>query len=174
MEVADRIVVMNRGRIAQEGTVECLYETPNSPFVFEFLGSTNILPVEVRRGEVWLAGQSTPLAVSEQADGAGELYVRPADLRVAQPGQHGVEVVVDDVQRTGPLIRAEARTAAGGQALQVEIPHLHHDTQAFVAGARLRLRLMQFSIFSGTEAAEQHQRDWRDSSSRSRPARIAG
>jgi hypothetical protein len=73
--------------------------------------------------------------------------VRPADLRVGRPDEPGMEVVVDDVLRTGPLVRAEARTAAEDLPVQIEIPHLHHDRASFVPGARLRLRLLQFSVY---------------------------
>jgi sulfate transport system ATP-binding protein len=44
MELADRVVVMNRGRIEQLGSTDELYEHPASPFVFDFLGDTNVLP----------------------------------------------------------------------------------------------------------------------------------
>ena len=148
MEVADRIVVMDRGRVVQVGSVDAVYESPASPFVFEFLGSANVLPVEVRGREVFLPGSRRPLVTdSIHPGGAAALYVRPADLRVGQPDQPGLEVVVDQVLRTGPLLHAEARAVANGAAVQIEVPHLHHDTRDFVPGARLHLRLLQFSIY---------------------------
>jgi sulfate transport system ATP-binding protein len=148
MEVADRIVVMDRGRVVQVGSVDSVYERPASPFVFEFLGSANVLPVEVRRREVFLPGSQQPLVTdSIHESGPAALYVRPADLRVGQPDQPGLEVVVDHVLRTGPLLHAEARVVANGAAVQIQVPHLHHDTRDFAPGARLHLRLLQFSIY---------------------------
>ena len=61
MEVADRIVVMDRGRVVQQGSVDAVYENPASPFVFEFLGNANVLPVEVRGRQVFLPGSTSPL-----------------------------------------------------------------------------------------------------------------
>ncbi len=148
MEVADQIVVMDRGRIAQVGTVESVYESPASPFVFEFLGNANVLPVEVRGRDVHLPGNTRPLVTdSIHESGAALLYVRPVDLRVGSPDQPGLEVVVDDVLRTGPLVHADARAVASGDRIQIEIPHLHHDTPSVVPGARLHLRLLQFSVY---------------------------
>jgi sulfate transport system ATP-binding protein len=148
MEVADRIVVMDRGRVAQVGSVDSVYENPASPFVFEFLGSANVIPVEVRGREVLLPGSSNPLVTgSIHESGPAVLYVRPADLRVAQPDQPALEVIVDQVLRTGPLVHADARVVATGAPIQIEVPHLHHDTRAVVAGARLHLRLLQFSVY---------------------------
>jgi sulfate transport system ATP-binding protein len=153
MDVADRIVVMDRGRLAQIGTVDAVYESPASPFVFEFLGTANVLPVEVRGREIFLPGGVQPLVTeSIHPGGRAALYVRPADLRIAQPGRPGIDVVVEEVVRTGPLVRAEARSTVGDARIQVEIPHLHHDTEQFVPGARLRLRLLQFSVYPAPPA----------------------
>lgn len=149
MEVADRIVVMDGGKVAQVGTVDALYEQPVSPFVFEFLGSANVLPVQARGGEIFLLEDtSTPLATAAgHPDGMLTLYVRPGDLRIAPDDRPGLEVLVDSVQRTGLLVRADVRTVTGNAPLQVELPHLHHDVKTFVSGARLRLRLLQFSLY---------------------------
>ena len=150
MEVADQIVVMDRGQIAQVGSVEMVYEKPASPFVFEFLGNANVLPVEVKGREVFLPGSARPFVTAAiHESGAGWLYVRPVDLRVGSPDQPGLEVVVDDVLRTGPLVHADARVVASGERIQIEIPHLHHDTPSVVRGARLHLRLLQFSVYPG-------------------------
>jgi sulfate transport system ATP-binding protein len=155
MEVADRIVVMDRGRVVQSGSVDSVYESPASPFVFEFLGSANVLPVEVRRREVFLPGGPRPLVTdSIYESGPAVLYVRPADLRVGPPDEPGIEVIVDQVLRTGPRVHAEARAVATGSPIQIEIPHLHHDTRSVVPGARLHLRLLQFSIYPSAAPAQ--------------------
>ena len=150
MEVADQIVVMDRGKIAQVGSVETVYEQPASPFVFEFLGSANVLPVVVKGREVFLPGCTKPLVTDAiHESGAGSLYVRPVDLRVGSPDQPGLEIVVDEILRTGPLVHADARVVANGDRIQIEIPHLHHDTPSVVPGARLHLRLLQYSVYPG-------------------------
>ena len=150
MEVADQIVVMDRGQIAQVGSVETVYEKPASPFVFEFLGNANVLPVEVKGREVFLPGSARPFVTAAiHESGAGSLYVRPVDLRVGSADQPGLEVVVDEILRTGPLVHADARVVANGDRIQIEIPHLHHDTPSVVPGARLHLRLLQFSVYPG-------------------------
>ena len=45
-EVADQIVVLNEGKVQQVGPPQELYDQPSSPFVAQFLGQVNILPVE--------------------------------------------------------------------------------------------------------------------------------
>jgi sulfate transport system ATP-binding protein len=160
MELADRVVVMNRGRIEQVGSTDELYEHPASPFVFDFLGATNVLPAEVRGRSVFLPGAERPLAIDRiHPNGPVDVYVRPGDLRLAESDAPGVEVRVLAVQRTGPIVRASAEPIADGggddgSPLTIELPHLHHDVPSFVPGAVLRLRLMQFSLYP-TEARAQ-------------------
>lgn len=49
LDVADRIVVMNEGRIEQMGTPEEVYENPASPFVYDFLGNVNLFHGRVHK-----------------------------------------------------------------------------------------------------------------------------
>ena len=148
MELADRVVVMNHGRIEQIGSTDEVYERPASPFVFEFLGDTNVLPAEVRGGALYLPGAAAPLSVNGYREtGAVDVYARPGDLRLADDGAEGLPVRVRDVHRTGPVVRVQAVTDAGGVPLTIELPHLHHDVPHLRAGDAARLRLMQYSVY---------------------------
>ncbi|MGH8455071.1 MAG: sulfate ABC transporter ATP-binding protein, partial [Nevskiales bacterium] len=148
LELADRVVVMNRGRIEQVGTTDEVYEKPASPFVFDFLGDLNVLEVEVRGRSVFLPGSETPIVTdSIQHAGPVDLYVRPSDLRLAEPDAPGIDVLVHSTQRTGPIVRAAVMTVAGQLPLTVELPHLHHDVPRFCQKGNVRLRLMQFSLY---------------------------
>jgi sulfate/thiosulfate transport system ATP-binding protein len=152
LELADRVVVLNHGRIEQVGSTDELYERPATPFVFDFLGDTNVLPAELTGRELTLPGAQQPIAIdSIHPSGPVDVYVRPGDLRLAEPGHPGVDVLVTAVQRTGPIVRAAAETLAGSFPLTIELPHLHHDVPHFRAGATLRLRLMLFSVYPRSE-----------------------
>ena len=149
MELADRVVIMNRGRIEQIGSTDELYERPGTPFVFDFLGDTIVLPAEARERGVFLSGAEQPLPNGgDHPRGPVEVYVRPGDLRLAEPGDPGIDVRVTGVQRTGPIVRASAEAVRDGVAVTVELPHLHHDVPHFSVGATLRLRLMQYSVYA--------------------------
>ena len=87
MDVADRIVVLNEGRIEQDGTPRELYERPANGFVMSFLGPVARL---------------------------GEALVRPHDLRVtAEPRDGALEAMVDRVVHLGFEVRAELQLADG-------------------------------------------------------------
>ncbi len=147
LELADRVVIMSDGKIAQVGSVDDVYERPASPLVFDFLGSTNRISAQVQDGDLVVGGQQVARYNGDQT-GSATLYVRPGDLRVAGAGDPGLEVTVLNVQRTGPIVRATVEIPPTGQRLAVEVPHLHHDVKEFVPEQTLRLRLMQFSVFA--------------------------
>jgi len=157
LELADRVVVMNRGRIEQVGSTDELYEHPASPFIFDFLGDANVLPADVRGRSVFLPGAEQPIAIDRvHPSGPADVYVRPGDLRLAEPGVVGIDVVIESVQRTGPIVRVSAQTRADRSPVAIELPHLHHDVPHFVAGAALRLRLIQFSVYARAERKPAH------------------
>jgi sulfate/thiosulfate transport system ATP-binding protein len=154
LELADRVVVMNRGRIEQVGSTDEVYERPATPFVFDFLGGVNVLPGTARGREIDVMGVNAPLPCgSFDHTGPVDIYVRPGDLRVADAGQPGFEAEILAVQRTGPIVRWDVRATALGQSLEVEIPHLHHDVKVHAPGQTVRLRLNQYSVFARGTAA---------------------
>ena len=67
LEVANRVVVMDKGRIEQIGTPGEVYDNPATAFVHGFIGESIVLPVEVRDGSVRLGGRALNIA----ADGVG-------------------------------------------------------------------------------------------------------
>src|SRR5689334_18624092 len=58
LELADRLVVMSRGKIEQVGSPDAIYDQPLNPFVFGFIGESSSLPVEIDNGEVWVGGRA--------------------------------------------------------------------------------------------------------------------
>jgi ABC-type sugar transport system ATPase subunit len=87
MTMADRIVVLNAGRIEQIGTPLELYHQPLTRFVAGFLGapSMNFLPVTVSGDTITLPGGGT-LRRSGTRQGAAELGTRPEQIRVVGEG----------------------------------------------------------------------------------------
>jgi sulfate transport system ATP-binding protein len=152
LELADRVVIMEKGTIAQVDTVDRVYEHPASPFVFDFMGSTNIIAAALHGRDLYLDDKRiATLTGSILPGGAVDIYVRPGDLRATGEQSEGFEVTVKTVQRTGPLVRASVTLATNGLPLVVELPHLHHDVPRFREGSRLYLRLMQYSVFPSAD-----------------------
>ncbi|MBR8126580.1 sulfate ABC transporter ATP-binding protein [Burkholderia multivorans] len=124
LEVADRIVVLNRGRVEQVGSPQEVYDHPQSAFVYEFLGAANRLPgTVVERGFV-AEGAAAPIAVDAEFAGPAHAYVRPHDLQLWPAAEAGHrDGIAVDVRRVIPLggsVRVELESRAGG-ALEAEL-----------------------------------------------------
>jgi putative spermidine/putrescine transport system ATP-binding protein len=126
LSMADRIAVMSRGRIEQVSSPTAIYDRPQTLFVNQFVGSTNILPGEYVAGaRVRLAGG----AVLSVADTAGRppgsrvvVSVRPEQLRLEPlPGEGRIAGVVKAVMPLGPQVVYEI-DIAGATALKVVEP----------------------------------------------------
>ena len=131
MALSDRVVVMNKGRVVQDGTPDEVYRHPRTTFVARFLGDCNILEGVVSALErdlvrVDLVGLGTVcLAVRRDAVPTGgspvKVALRPEDLRVVgEADGHGRGTVID---RTflGPEIRYLLEVS--GQRVQAMTDH---------------------------------------------------
>ena len=122
LELADRVVVMSNGRIEQVGTPDEVYDRPNSPFAFSFLGDSNAISVTVRDGEILLADQPIALGRVENGDGPARLYFRPHDVEFLDTTSDGIRGEVSAVRRNGPTCRLEVQVPGQDQRIEVEIP----------------------------------------------------
>jgi sulfate/thiosulfate transport system ATP-binding protein len=123
MEVADGVVVMNRGRIEQQGTPDEVYDHPASPFVLQFLGDVNLFH-----------GQSGD--APGEAASADVSYVRPHELDVvAEPGDDTWAVTLKQTLTVGPNTRIEFQRVSDASYVDVEV------TRASYAALRDRLGL---------------------------------
>jgi len=114
LEVADRIAVMNEGRIEQVGSPDEVYHRPITPFVHNFLGNVNLFHGRINEDE------DTP-AIHDAA--TGELiYVRPHLLEIQrQPnGGPNFRATIKHINSAGPLVKIEA-VAEWGAPVHVEL-----------------------------------------------------
>src|ERR1700742_4908827 len=86
LEVANRVVVMDKGRIEQVGTPADVYDNPASAFVHGFIGESIELPVEVADGGVQLGGERIGIAADGIRPGASKLFVRRHDMQLGPAG----------------------------------------------------------------------------------------
>lgn len=91
LSLSDRIVLLNAGRIEQEGTPAQIYSQPATGFASNFIGSANLLPAEIVEGPDGPVarfgdGQELALAKSETARGAATVALRQEDLSLSAEG----------------------------------------------------------------------------------------
>ena len=142
LELADRVAILNGGRIEQLATPAEAYDRPATPFVYSFVGAVNRLRGRRRGDRIEVAGLALPAAATT-GEGELDLYVRPEDLRV---GEGGWDAVVVGSQRSGPRLRVRARLEGGqGDEIEVELPV--DAQQAHPPGSRLELLPVRYGAF---------------------------
>jgi sulfate transport system ATP-binding protein len=109
LELADRVVIMNRGVIEQIGTPREVYDMPATPFVSEFVGETNRIPVTVADGRVLHHGQALDVSPKALANGPAELHFRPHEALLGDDTPGALPIVVGAVHKRGGTWRVEAR-----------------------------------------------------------------
>ena len=150
MEVADRVVVMNHGRIEQDGPPDEVYDRPASPFVLQFLGDVNLF--HGRFGHAPGAGTG-PEDVS---------YVRPHELEIVADAQEGtLAVTLSQALTVGPQTRIEFKRLDDGSYVDVEMSRTDYgklrDRLGLKNGSRVHLkprRVTRFAAGATTGDAE--------------------
>jgi ABC-type Fe3+/spermidine/putrescine transport system ATPase subunit len=128
MAAADRLVIMNKGVIAQAGTVREIYTTPRDPFVASFIGQANVIPgkavgvngsqvrIELSGGDIILASRSQGVP----NDGSVVMILRPEDLTLSTepvPDHNALAGTVKRVSFLGSTVNVGVEAA--GQVISV-------------------------------------------------------
>ena len=144
LEVANRVVVMDKGKIEQIGSPDDVYETPATAFVHGFIGESIELPVQVEGGVIRLGDRPLRLAADGLVPGASKLFVRRHDMLVGPPGSGAFEGAVQHVRNFGPVQRAEV-ALSGGETIEIDAPR----DRELRAGDTIGLEPRRYRIFAG-------------------------
>jgi len=149
MEVADRVVVMNEGRIEQVGKPDEVYDHPASPFVLQFLGDVNLF-----HGRTGAAGHAPGGATA----GEDVVYVRPHELEILGSAADGAwPATLSQTLTVGAHTRIEFKRDGDDGYLDVEL--LRSEYQALrqrlnlERGSRVYLRPRRVTRFEAAAAA---------------------
>jgi sulfate transport system ATP-binding protein len=124
LELADRLVVMSQGTIEQVGTPDEVYDRPNSPFVFGFIGESSSLPVEVANEELWVGGRVIGIPAPGASPGPAQLYFRPHDVELIE-GEAALAGVVAASRRVGGTRRVELEIGGQKDRVEIDLPFDH-------------------------------------------------
>jgi sulfate/thiosulfate transport system ATP-binding protein len=144
LDLADRVAVLNNGRIEQIGTPSEIYSTPGSAFVCEFLGNTNRLAVEERDGGLWIDNLQLDAGTPGTQLGPHAAYIRPQDIAIAGTDEPGISAIVGGVFTAGPATRLECRRGRTGELVEVI---LQAGETAPHPGSQVRLRPRQWRLY---------------------------
>ena len=152
LEVADRVVVMNEGRIEQIGTPDEVYDHPASPFVYEFLGKVNLFHGRLHRGRAWIGGIEVDAPEHTEAEELSAVaYVRPHDIHVDRivNGEGAIEARVSHVLSVGPVVRLELirNDSEDKELIQVEISKERFRELQLVRGDQVFIKPSRYDLF---------------------------
>jgi sulfate transport system ATP-binding protein len=150
LEVSDRVVVMNEGRIEQVGSPDEVYERPANPFVYNFLGHVNIFHGRVHAGRGTIGSMELELPDHAGANDAQAVaYVRPHDIEVMrEPLDAGAtSAVVLHLHTAGPVVRLELERQDGGGVVEAELSRERYRELHLEVGERIFIRPRNLRVF---------------------------
>ncbi|MBX9590557.1 MAG: sulfate ABC transporter ATP-binding protein [Hyphomonadaceae bacterium] len=155
LEVADRVVLMNKGRIEQSGTAQAVYEHPATAFAYSFLGAVNRFAGRVDGHSLRIGGGAVPLCESNAADGEEVIaFARPHELHILTgEAQQGIPVTVSRVLLGGATARVELTGSAGSnghaepQHFEVELTRQQLSDLDLQPGQPVRLTSARLRVF---------------------------
>lgn len=153
LELADRVVLMNAGKIEQIGTSSHVYENPASAFVFGFLGASNRFEGRVVSGALSIGGVLIPVADKLLEGREVIAFIRPHEYSISKVQvEGGIPVVIRRVLALGALARVEAATSpidgSVPRLLEVELAHQSLAKLALEQGQAVWLTPAAMRIFA--------------------------
>jgi sulfate transport system ATP-binding protein len=138
LEVADRIVVMNKGKIEQSGTPDEVYEHPANPFVLNFLGNVNLFH-----------GRLNQTSEQQEARENAVSYVRSHDIEIDRSPQDAtaLKAEIKHIQKLGPAVRITLDIEGNVEFVEAELTRDVFQTLGLQQGEKVYVRPRQVRVF---------------------------
>lgn len=150
LDVADKIVVMNQGKIEQIGTPNEVYENPQSPFVYDFLGSVNLFKGRLNNGRL-KHGDSVVTIPEWNGSNHQEAiaYARPHDINISRErvGEEAVNASVTHLHIVGPIVQIELVRKDTEEYLEAELTKEHYLSLELKVGEEVFIKPKQLKVF---------------------------
>lgn len=136
LEVSDKVVIVNKGRVEQIGTPQEVYENPKTPFVTSFIGPVNVLPGHLfgKKGDT----TST--------------YVRPHEMHLTYDVPKGekkrvLPALIQRVNRVGSHVKIDLQLA-DGSPIHVHLSRERFDELSLVEGEQVFVSPKEMKVFT--------------------------
>ena len=141
LEVADRVVVLNEGRIEQIGTPDQVYDHPATPFVYQFLGDVNLFHGRMHDGQARIA--------DGEVHDATVFYARPHEIDILHEAGESdtVAAVIADIRTLGATVRIELDRENGAGTVEVVVSREQFSGRSLARGDKVFIRPKRLKAF---------------------------
>ncbi len=150
-EVADRVVITDRGRIAQVGTPAEVHERPASRFVFDFLGQASVLQGAAAEGRARFGPfeVEAPTALG-RAERSVVGYLRPHEIELSREDlrEGGLGARISRIHPARAGMRVELVADGVEAPIEAELEHTRFDALALTPGERVQVRARRIHVFA--------------------------
>ena len=155
LEVADRVVVMNEGRVEQSGTPEEVFHDPATEFVMNFLGHVNVFDGRIEDGKVTFASvQVEHPAAAHSQTGPARVFIRPHELTLhLLPRSDALPATVTGINAAGPAVRLTL-AAAGEHTFSADVSQDVYRSLKVAIGGRFWVLPRELRVFPGRGGPE--------------------
>ncbi|MGG7213123.1 sulfate/molybdate ABC transporter ATP-binding protein [Clostridium nigeriense] len=158
LDVADRIVVLNGGKIEQVGTPEEVYDNPSNEFVYNFLGNVNLFHKRIqsnedKEGNFILNNDSKELNSKIYDDYAAKAineisYVRPHDIEILLENEDSaIKSKVTFIRAVGPVVNIELIRLDNSEIIEAQINKDNYKVLNIKVGQEVYIRPKDITTF---------------------------
>jgi sulfate transport system ATP-binding protein len=155
LEVADEIVLMNKGKVEQVGSPLAVFKQPATPFAFNFLGTANRFEGKWSPNGVQVSEDLLPLPPNQSSANLQNgkeviAFARPHDLEIEPnvEGSLGIRATISRILAFGPTARVElSHVTQPDTYYEVDVPAPAVASMNLYEGQAVRLRPSQLQVF---------------------------
>ena len=164
IEIADKIIVINRGKVEQIGNAREVYEYPASKFVASFIGQTNVITGQVNGQHVYLGDTMIPIPASYQDSlpASGEtavLLVRPEDVLVSKQNSHPLTTSlngsIEHIHYRGNFFEIDIHAGTNGMYLKCSLGKQDFLDKELSVGEAVTVDFRDFQFFKAPEGEKE-------------------
>ncbi|HKR19777.1 MAG TPA: sulfate/molybdate ABC transporter ATP-binding protein [Stellaceae bacterium] len=146
LELADRVAILNAGRIEQVAPPREIYDKPASAFVMEFLGETNRMPCRVTAERAYIHDSTLIVRTPGMPDGPAFAYVRPHEIELLHvEGANACAAVVRNLTIIGPRVRIHL--TRDQQVIEVDADRGRTEALGLAPGATVAMRFTKIRVY---------------------------
>ncbi len=165
IEIADKIIIINRGKVEQIGNAREVYEHPRSKFVASFVGQTNVITGSVKKDHIYLGDTIIPIPIPQQYPLPTDnetvvLLVRPEDVVISKkaggiPSASSLSGIIDHIHYQGNIYEIDLHVEAAGVVLKSNLSKRDFIEGNLVEGDEVAVGFRDFRFFKAPEGEKE-------------------